>query len=315
MRRGFLILFAALLAGYLLTGVAQVRPGERAVVRRFGRVVDQPSPGLWIGLPWGMDRIDRVPVNFVQRLLVGFQPEAEETSFMPPGQMLSGDQNLVNIQTAIDYTVGDADAVVAYVLNRERVEPAIARATESAMAEWVAGHTVDEVLLTGKVALRDWLVSHVQRRIEPYGLGVRIQSASVVYLAAPDQVRPEFDRVMIEQSKINTKVNEARQEAERLKHSAQAEEIVLQQQADAYAEGRRRIARADADSFTARWEQYSQLRKENPDILNVIWWAEMGKLLGQLKTNGQVDVLDDRIGADGLDVNQFARPRKKPNSP
>src|SRR5579871_6874776 len=272
MRRVLLIGLVVLLAGYLLTGVAQVRPGERAVVRRFGRVVDQPSPGLWIGLPWGMDRIDRVPVNFVQRLLVGYQSEADDNSFMPPGQMLTGDQNLVNLQAAVDYTVGDTDAVVAYVLNRERVEPAVARATESTLGEWVAGHTVDEVLLTGKVTLRDWLVAHVQRRIEPYGLGVRIQSASVVYLAAPDQVRPEFDRVMIEQSKITTKLNEARQDAERAKRSAQAEEIVLAQQAEAYAEGQRRIARADAEAFLTRWEQYRHLRSENPDILNVIWW-------------------------------------------
>src|SRR5438552_4393549 len=97
----YVILIA--LGAYLLTGVAQVRPGERAVVRRFGRVVAQPSPGLWVGLPWGMDRVDRVPVNFVQRQSVGFQPDADDISFMPPGQMLTGDQNLVNIQVAIDY--------------------------------------------------------------------------------------------------------------------------------------------------------------------------------------------------------------------
>ena len=49
---------------YLLTGVVEVRRGERAVVRRFGRVLaEQPEPGLWVGLPWGMDRVDRVEVD------------------------------------------------------------------------------------------------------------------------------------------------------------------------------------------------------------------------------------------------------------
>src|SRR5437763_5875954 len=94
----YVILIA--LGAYLLTGVAQVRPGERAVVRRFGRVVAQPRPGLWVGLPYGMDRVDRVPVNFVQRLHVGFSPESDENTFMPAGQLLTGDQNLVNIQVA-----------------------------------------------------------------------------------------------------------------------------------------------------------------------------------------------------------------------
>ena len=38
MSRARLILILVVVA-YLLTGVTQVRPGERAVVRRFGRVV------------------------------------------------------------------------------------------------------------------------------------------------------------------------------------------------------------------------------------------------------------------------------------
>ena len=51
----------------LTAGVVQVRPGERAVVRRFGRVLEhKPEPGLWVGLPWGMDRVDRVAVDRVQ---------------------------------------------------------------------------------------------------------------------------------------------------------------------------------------------------------------------------------------------------------
>ena len=59
---------------YLLTGVAQVRPEERGVVRRFGAVVARPGPGLWVGLPWGVDRIDRVPVRTARQLNVGFMP-------------------------------------------------------------------------------------------------------------------------------------------------------------------------------------------------------------------------------------------------
>ena len=56
------------IAAYLLTGLAQVRPEERAVVRRFGQVVARPGPGLWVGLPWGIDRVDRVPVRTVRQL-------------------------------------------------------------------------------------------------------------------------------------------------------------------------------------------------------------------------------------------------------
>jgi membrane protease subunit HflK len=311
MSKRLLLLLLIPFVAYLLTGIAQVRPGERAVVRRFGRVVAQPAPGLWVGLPWGMDRVDRVPVNFIRRAYVGYNPEADDNSFMPAGQYLSGDQNLVNVQAAIDYSVGDGDAVVRYVAQQDRVEPALARAAESLLAEWIARHAVDEVLLTGKIALRSWLAPRLQERIEPYGLGVKVQSVSVIYLAAPDEVKPAFDQVMITQANIHTQENDARQEAFRLQRKAQADENDLLQQADAYAQGRQRLAQAEADAFLTRCEQYRRLKKDNPDILTAIWWAEMGKTLANLKANGQVDILDEHIGADGLDITQFARPKKK----
>ena len=50
----FRYLALLLLGAYLLTGVYQIRPEERAVVRRLGRVVAKPGPGLWVGLPWAL---------------------------------------------------------------------------------------------------------------------------------------------------------------------------------------------------------------------------------------------------------------------
>src|SRR2546428_852366 len=97
-------LLGAGLIGYLLTGLTQVRPGERAVVRRFGKVVDKPGPGLLVGLPYGMDRVDRVPVDLLRRVRVGFQPGTEQTDeTTPAGQLLTGDQNLVNVQVVVAY--------------------------------------------------------------------------------------------------------------------------------------------------------------------------------------------------------------------
>ena len=67
MKRRTLLLFWAARgrpAGLPATGLYQVLPGEAAVVRRFGRVLpERPEPGLYLGLPWGMDRVDRVAVD------------------------------------------------------------------------------------------------------------------------------------------------------------------------------------------------------------------------------------------------------------
>ena len=74
MRRLFWAVLILSVGGFLLTGLTLVRPGERAVVRRFGRVLEhKPEPGLWVGLPRGMDRVDRVPVDRVQEVQVGYR--------------------------------------------------------------------------------------------------------------------------------------------------------------------------------------------------------------------------------------------------
>ncbi len=103
-------LLVLLLGVYLLTGIAQVRPEERGVVRRFGQVVARPGPGLWVGLPWGIDRVDRVPVRTARQLTVGYNPDTwSDIPGTPPGQFLTGDQNLVNVQLVLDYAIGESD--------------------------------------------------------------------------------------------------------------------------------------------------------------------------------------------------------------
>jgi modulator of FtsH protease HflK len=298
------------LALYLLTGVAQVRPEERAVVRRFGKVVAHPGPGLWVGLPYGIDRLDRVPTATVRRVPVGYRPDASEDD--PAGQFLTGDQNLVNIQVAIDYAVGDGTTDLEnYVAQRDRVDGILSRETGAALAEWVAGRGVDDVLLTGNVALPGWLVKRVQQRVAPQGLGVRVQQASVAYLAPPDEVRAAFEEVNTAQTNARAQEQRAHQEAGRLRQDAEATAYQLDQQAQAYAATKKALARAEADGFVKRLEQYRKLKVTNPDVLAAIWWDEMGRVWQGFRDRGRVELLDAHLGPDGLDLTHVVPPRKR----
>jgi membrane protease subunit HflK len=305
-RRVLLVLGLVLLAAYCLTGVVQVRQGELAVVRRFGRVLEEKArPGLYVGLPWGMDRVDRVVVDRVQSVTVGFQEEGPEVE-LPPGQFLTGDHNLVNVQAVLYYKVRP-DEVADYVVQADRVDGALTRAAESAMAEWVAGRTVDDVLLNGKHAMRGDLVRQVRARVGPYRLGVEVLDARVALVAPPREVKDAFDDVARAQTKIETNRNEAEQKAEAQLRAAESEVYRIGQTAAAYAHNRRLLARQDAERFLARLRQYEVGRRTNPHYLRQIWEEERGKLFARLKENNQIDLLDHHLGGEGLDL--FTAPR------
>lgn len=160
------------LAAYGLTGVVQVSPGERAVVRRFGRVLEnKPEPGLWVGLPWGMDRVDRVAVDRVQSITIGFREEGNDDP-MPSGQLLTGDHNLVNTQATLYWKVRPNE-LEDYVAQADRTEALLTRAAEAVLAEWVAGREVDDVLLNGKNVLPQALIAELSGASRTIALACR----------------------------------------------------------------------------------------------------------------------------------------------
>jgi membrane protease subunit HflK len=285
---------------YLLTGLVQVRPGERAVVRRFGRVLEEkPEPGLWVGLPWGMDRVDRVAVDRVQSVTVGYQESEGEG--LPPGQLLTGDHNLVNVQAALYYKVRVAE-IDDYVLQGDRVEPLLARAAEAVLAEWVAGRTVDDVLLNGKNELPRVLGRGTQEVIAAYRLGVQVLDARVAAVAPPDEVKAAFDSVALEQTRITTRRNQAEQEAVARWRAARSDKYRLEQATAAYVHNQELLARRDAERFTERLAQYRRGVRDNPQYLRQIWEEERGEIFARLKQNNHIDLLDHHLGSGGLDL-------------
>jgi membrane protease subunit HflK len=295
-------LLAAAVVLYLLTGVVQVRQGERAVVWRFGRVLDEkPTPGLWVGLPWGMDRVERVEVDTMRSVQVGFADRADEEGVIPVGQLLTGDHNLVNVQVAVYYKVR-AEEVALFVVEKDRVEPMLARAAEATMAEWVAARTVDEVLLRGKNAMRGELIERVRARVEPYRLGVEVLDARVAKIAPPDEVKPDFDSVSRAQTRIATLRNQAQQEAASRRRQAQAQAYGIAQSALAYEHAADVLAKQDAKRFEVRLAQYRAARGRNPDYLRQLWQEERGRLFAKMKEGGQIDLLDHYLGSGGLDL-------------
>src|SRR5262249_15611903 len=153
---------------------------------------EKPGPGLFVGLPWGLDRVQRVPVDRVQAVEVGFVADDPDGLTMPAGQLLTGDHNLVNVRVTVQYKVRPEE-VEAYAAQADRVAGLLTRAAEAALAEWVAARTIDDVLLNGKTEMREGLAPLTQRRLDAYGLGVQVHGVQVALIAPPDDVRAAFE--------------------------------------------------------------------------------------------------------------------------
>jgi membrane protease subunit HflK len=306
------ILIVGFLA-YLATGFAQVRPEERAVVRRFGQVVARPGPGLWVGLPWGIDRVDRVPVRTVRQIKAGFVADgAIDAPGNPVGQLLTGDQNLVNVQLTLDYAIGETDADLdGFVIHQDQVDAILAREAEAATAEWAGGRTVDEALLAGTAALPAWIMERLEPRIHDLNLGVRVQRVAAV-LAPPEEVRAAFEQVSQAQTGIRTREHQARQEADQRLRQGEALRYKWLQEAEAFKAGQLQQAKADATEFTLQLDAFRELKKTDPDALTSLWWNELQKtLIGWKNRGGRIEPLDAHLGKDGLDITQFVNPKRR----
>jgi membrane protease subunit HflK len=299
---------------YLLTGISQVKPEERGVVRRFGQVVARPAPGLWIGLPWGIDSVDRVPVRTTQQFTIGYNLDNwSDTPGTPTGQFLTGDHNLVNVQLVLHYAIGETDQELDdYVMHKDQVEAVLSRVVEAATAEWMAGESVDQVLLTGSASIPAWIMDRIAERLPKFRLGIRVQRVNVSLLAPPEEVRAAFEAVTQAQTGIRTKEFQARQEASQRERQADALRYKLEQEANEYGESQLRQASADATEFLAQLAAYREVSKNNPDALAFLWWDEMRKAITGLKNRGgRIEPLDAYLGSNGLDVTQIINPKKR----
>ncbi|MFO0864187.1 MAG: SPFH domain-containing protein [Gemmataceae bacterium] len=309
MRMLGIIFGLALVFWTLATSLTQINPGQRGVVRRFGRILpNRPAPGLYIGLPWGIDVVERIDVGQVREVSVGEAKEDEKRSL--DVQLLTGDHNLVDAQVKVYYTV-DETQVDRFLLNQMRVNDLVARTAESALVEWAAARPIDRVLGEEKAMLPRYLVLETNRRLQSYALGIRIEQASVAKLFPPDEVRGEFEKVSQAKTAIETRRNSETQDA--MTRTRVADGIVFRGLLEAKTAGDEAIlqARAEARNFEIRLVQYRELSKKQPNLTEVLWLDEMTRLYSAMRATGRIDLLDHYLGSDGITITHMPIVPKK----
>ncbi len=298
-------------AAYLATGVYIVAPGEAAVVRRFGAVIEpRVAPGAHYRLPWPIDRVDRVNVGEVRREVVGVaQPEEGNEHPEPPSklQVLSGDTNVIDVEIVVQYQVRDP---AAYLLNVQYAPYRLVRdAVRQAVTALVSRLPVDAILTTERQALQDDIRTETQKRLDEYNSGLFIVGLNLQKAFPPDEVAAAFTDVNSAREDKNRAINEATGYANSLIPEArgQAQKVL----ADAAAYDASTVAQANgaAQAFQSVLAEYrTNARIYGPEVTRYRLYLEtLEKILPRV----QMYIVDIQDGG-AVSLRLFGNPAASP---
>jgi membrane protease subunit HflK len=243
---------------WLLSGVFIVQTDRQAVVTRFGAVVEPRAlPGVHYALPWPVDRVDKLKVQQLQRLVIGGEVTDLVLGRTQPlaSQFLTGDQNIINVRVVVQYSVGvPAD----YLFHAVNVAQTTGAAVEAELARRIARSQVDAILTTEKLAIQDAVLAAAQKRLNDYGAGVKLGTVNIESVTAPAEAAGAFRDVASARADTARIVSEAESYANGLLPRARGEARQMMESAEAYRSSKVNEAAGDAARFSAVAAEYAK---------------------------------------------------------
>lgn len=178
--------------------VYMVNEQEQAVILRFGEYHRTVGPGLHLYFPPVEQKFQR---NVTQ-----------VRSYRQQGQMLTEDENIVEVPVAIQYRISNLEN---FVLKVEDPETSLRHATESAVRHVVGSTPMHQVLTEGREQMAVEVTERLQRYLDAYNTGIAVTQVNIENAQAPAEVQDAFDDVI----------------------RAKEDEVRARNQAEAYANG------------------------------------------------------------------------------
>lgn len=288
---------------WALSGIYVVQPNEEAVVTTFGAYSRNEGPGLRYHLPAPIERVQKVPVTSLQRLDVG---GAAAGAVPEESLMLTGDENIIDLQFSVTWRVADADRFVFTIRDPEGSVKAVA---ESAMREVVGRTNLLDILTTGRGQVQQQAAELMQRTLDSWGAGVRIDEVQIRSANPPQQVLAAFRDVVSAQQDQESAVNEANTYRNRVINEAKGDAARIVQAAQAYREQAVREATGDASRFNAILNEYRRAPGATRDRIYI---ETMQRVLAR---SNKVIVDSEGATAPIILPPDVFRPRTQPQAP
>lgn len=298
---------AALL--WLVSGFYIVGPGERGIVLLFGRVLGQTEPGLRYRLPAPIQAHRIVDVATVRRAEIGFRTDRGSTRSMPSeSHMLTGDENIVDVQLFVQYLVRDP---AQFLFRARQPEMALHSSAEVALRAAVGENSIDYTMTEGRVEVQDRVKKQLQALLDLYGTGLLATEVRLLVVDPPKEVKEAFHDVVRAWEDRERLIKEAEGYAEGVVPKARGEAVQMLRAAEAYREQRLIRARGDADRFSRIHREYLKAEAVTRDRLYL-------EMVDRVLPKTRTVVLDSRGEGSGvlplLPLGDFFPERRAPDT-
>ncbi|MGD8428969.1 MAG: FtsH protease activity modulator HflK [Ectothiorhodospiraceae bacterium] len=244
------LIVAVLVLGWLATGIYIVDQGWRGVVTRFGEYAQTTMPGPHWHLPFPIESVQKVNVEQRRRITIGYEAVSSSRTrpVLSEALMLTQDENIVNVQLAVQYQVSDP---ARYVFRFRDPDQTLKELTESALREVVGKRNMDFVLTEGRAEVAEQTRVLVQDTLDTYEAGLQVVEVAIQDIQPPEQVQAAFSDAIKAREDKQRFINEAQAYRNEIIPRAQGEAARILEEAEAY---RARVV-ADAEGDTSRFSQ------------------------------------------------------------
>lgn len=241
-RGGFVLVWVGLvllLAVWLSSAIYIVDEQEQAVVLRLGKYHETVGPGLNIYFP-PFDRKFQANVT-------------RERSYSKQGQMLTEDENIIEVPLTVQYKISNLQN---FVLNVDNPEASLQHATDSAVRHVVGSTAMDQVLTEGREAMAAEVKERLQRFLDNYGTGILVTQVNLQSAAAPREVQEAFDDVIRAREDEQREKNQAESYANGVIPEARGQAQRMLEEAAGYRDAVISRAQGEADRFSKLVAEY-----------------------------------------------------------
>jgi membrane protease subunit HflK len=310
--RGLALIAVIGVAVWLASGFYRVQPDEQGVVLRFGAYDRTTLPGLNYHIPWPVEAVELPAVTRINRIEVGYRSQGPDVRVQSgrdlpvrdvaeESLMLTGDENIIDIDCAVFWRIRDASA---FLFNTRNPGYTVKSAAESVLREVIGSTPIQPALTDARARIEASVLKGVQAIVDQYGSGVEITQVQLQKVDPPDSVIESFRDVQ----RANTDADRIRNQAESYHNDivprARGDAARLVAEADADRQASAAGASGQAQRFLSVLQAYNAAR----DVTLTRLYIET---MQDILTHTPSVIVDDKLQGvvPYLPLNDFGRPR------